>query len=145
MLLSLTKFATEAAIEKNGLHVFHAHGYPVDGRYPVLNGSYFSDDIVDRYFIQYSSIEADDPSISFRVYFDIVGKLGEIFERHKLPTTFYAILANRFGNPIIELESKSDLDAFEGCELDTRDAIDADAIEALARDIGKYKTWAALR
>ena len=103
LLLSLIKAAAKEEINKN-------YGWYVSKRDLLgrdVNG--FDEEIIKKYLINYCYAEKQDYSDDYNLYFNVIGKLKEVFEEYDLAAKLECSFNNDKGKELIIVSKCSDI------------------------------------
>ena len=106
LFLSVIRGAAEEEINRNyGWYVSKRDllGRDVDG---------FDEEIIKKYHINYCYAEKKDYSEEYRLYFNVVGKLKEVFEEYDLAVKLECRFSNDKGKELIIVSKCSDLNVY---------------------------------
>ena len=106
LFLSVIRSAAEEEINKNyGWYVSKRDllGRDVDG---------FDEEIVKKYHINYCYAEKKDYSDEYNLYFNVVGKLKEVFKEYNLAVKLECIFNNDKGKELIIVSKCSDINVY---------------------------------
>ena len=106
LFLSVIKSAAQEEINKNyGWYVSKRDllGRDVDG---------FDEEIIKKYHINYCYAEKKDYSDEYNLYFNVVGKLKEVFEEYDLAVKLECIFNNDKGKELIIVSKCSDINVY---------------------------------
>ena len=106
LFLSVIKSAAQEEINKNyGWYVSKRDllGRDIDG---------FDEEIIKKYHINYCYAEKKDYSDEYNLYFNVVGKLKEVFEEYDLAVKLECIFNNDKGKELIIVSKCSDINVY---------------------------------
>lgn len=80
------------------------------------NNGEFDPGIVQKRYVQFSSVRRGEGE-HFIAYFELQGKVKDLFEKHKQPTNFEIIVDNDDGEDYVSISKVEEIDSLYGCMI----------------------------
>ncbi len=102
------------------------------------NNSEFDASIVEKRYVQFKSVRRGEGE-HFIAFFEVQGKLKNLFEKHNQPTEFKIIVDNDDGDDYVSISKEQQIDSLYGCMISYNCEIDREGVESYSKFVNELE------
>lgn len=102
------------------------------------NNGEFDASIVEKRYVQFKSVRRGEGE-HFIAFFEVQGKIKNLFERHKQPTEFEIIVDNDDGDDYVSISKEEQIDSLYGCMISYNCELDREGVESYSKFVDELE------
>jgi hypothetical protein len=102
------------------------------------NNGEFDANIVEKRYVQFKSVRRGEGE-HFIAFFEVQGKLKNLFEKHNQPTKFEIILDNDDGDDYVSISKEQQIDSLYGCMISYNCELDREGVEIYSKFVNELE------
>lgn len=102
------------------------------------NNGEFDASIVEKRYVQFKSVRRGEGE-HFIAFFEVQGKLKNLFEKHNQPTEFEIIVDNDDGDDYVSISKEEQIDSLYGCMISYNCELDREGVEGYSKFVNELE------
>jgi len=102
------------------------------------NNGEFDASIVEKRYVQFKSVRRGEGE-HFIAFFEVQGKLKNLFEKHNQPTEFEIIVDNDDGDDYVSISKEEQIDSLYGCMISYNCELDREGLESYSKFVNELE------
>jgi hypothetical protein len=102
------------------------------------NNGEFDASIVEKRYVQFKSVRRGDGE-HFIAFFEVQGKLKNLFEKHNQPTEFEIIVDNDDGDDYVSISKEEQIDSLYGCMISYNCELDREGVAGYSKFVNELE------